>query len=84
MGLKVKGSSITMGAANTVDRSTAVAVSVTTAGIVERRASNGSDVVGTISLPVGVHILLKDPAETIANAASGGAVATLTAIAHHG
>jgi hypothetical protein len=83
MGYVLRGSSITMsGTANTVDRGSAVAVSVTTAGIVEHRASNGSTVVGTIKLPVGVHVLIKDPAETIANAASGGAVATLTSIAH--
>lgn len=81
MALKVLNSSANLGTADDIDRATAVAVSVSGEGIVEHRESNGTTVVGTIKLPVGVHILLKDPAQTIANAAASGATATVTKVA---
>lgn len=82
MSLKILGTSANLGSASNVDNATVVAVSVTTAGIVEHRETNGTSVIGTIFLPVGVHVLYKKSTETIANAASSGAVATVSKIAY--
>jgi hypothetical protein len=64
------------------NKATAVSAEVSVAGVIEVYESDDSTLVGSISLTTGMHTILKDPAQIIKKASSGGAVANMTKIAH--
>jgi hypothetical protein len=64
------------------NKATAVSAEVSVAGVIEVYESDDSTIVGSISLPIGMHTILKDSAQIIKKESGGTIVANMTKIAH--
>lgn len=74
MAYKVLASAITNPSSDKIDRATAVAVTVSTSPATLTLANTGGTI-GTISLAVGIHKILKEPDDTISVTGSATKIA---------